>query len=90
MGMLKKLNQWRKKDAEPESEKLIRELAKFYEEHPTSTPAVAREVQRIRDEHTTICEKIQKDFDGQYEETRVVYLRRELNFISGFVQKPNK
>lgn len=85
MGLLKKLNRLLKKNHEPESAKLTREVEEFYKKHPKSTLAVGAEVKRIRDEFEKVIEVLQQDFDKQYEETSVVYLKRELNYLRSWL-----
>lgn len=77
-----------KKDAREgstESMRLFRELESFYREHPKSTPAVAREVDKIRSECDVVMGQLQTDFDKQHEETTCIFLRRELDYVRGFL-----
>lgn len=74
-----------KREQEPESKKLFRELEDLYLKHPTSTPAVTRHIEKIRRESEEIIGLLQKDFDKQYEETTCIFLRRELDFIKGLI-----
>jgi len=88
MGAIKNLTKALKsiaKEKEPESAKLFRELQDFYKQHPVGTPRVKREVDAIRSECDAVMEKMQKEFEQQHEETTCVYLRRELEFVRGFL-----
>lgn len=88
MGTQKYINRANKnlaRSQEPESKKLFRELEAFYQDHPKSTPAVAREVEKIRGECDVVMNKMQEEFELQHEETTCSFLRRELNYVKSFL-----
>lgn len=88
MGIKKYINRILKKEnreKEPDSATLFRKLQAFYEKHPHASPTVSREVDKIRKECDKVMGLLQQDFDKQHEETTVVFLKMELEFVTSFL-----
>lgn len=70
-----------RKEQEPKSKKLFRELEEFYRKNPNGSKMVKNEVDKIRRACDITMKKLQEDFDQQHEETTCVYMQQELDFL---------
>lgn len=95
MGQKKNLNQFYKNQ---EKEKALNQpgmevfvkLQEFYKLHPTSTPQVAMEVVRIREECEKLSKELEEKFQNEHRLLMVEYMQKELDYVESYLSPDQK